>query len=1086
MRILFSLLLLGLSAVAIAQDAASVPAVADTPARAAASASVFRPMGGSRPFRAEIITEVMLDKIGFLWIGTREGLYMYDGQRYRNFQHEIQSPDSISSNGIRGIFEDSRGRLWVNTISGGLNLLDRTTWRFRSWRHQRNDPQSLSHDGVFALAEAADGKLWVGTQAGLDLFDPDKGTFTHEVLATGGEFVMTLLTDADGRLWVGTLGQGLFRQSADRSSFNPVPGSGEHSPLDVFSLAHAAAGGVWVGTRKGLFRVKADDDRIVDPGLSSAAASAPLPNVTDLLPSADGGLWIGTFGNGLIWLAASSHTLVTVPLGPTVSGAQYIDQGALALDRDGALLVGTFGAGLLRTSARIAGLQTWRARDDNQPGLSNQDVYALLAESGPDPAKAGLLAGSFGGGIDAIDAISGAVTPWDLPVSAALRVRLSGITDLLRDAQGNIWAATNEGVYRWNRATGSFRYYPPDQAAGPSANPGYSFALLRDREDRIWVGTGGGGLYLYLPASDRFRNFRPVARDPKSLSDDFVTVIIEDRRGRLWIGTRSGGISICRFATELACSRIASGLGARDVSHDHITSLLQDAESNVWVGTAGGGLNRLALDADGNVESVRVWTRNDGLADDNVMALVFAPDGALWLSTHGGISRLNPETGKLTNLTPGDGLPTAVFNPKAAVLYRDRLYFGSAKGVVALDPAQAERTHAPPPTVIESIAGLDAEHRPGRPAWRLDALTVPWRRPFSLEFAVLGYDEGSAQFQYRLGQSEDWINLGDRGQLTLHALAPGHHRLEVRGRRGGNAWTLARTLNLDIVPPWWRRTTVQAAGVALALLLVTGLSFWRVRELETRNRELKRVHHLREQALNEAHSSRDQLQRAFAMLRRMTMRLEAAKEDERKHLARELHDEFGQALTGAKINLGLALARASGVDAEARISDTIGVLEVLIGQVRALSLDLRPPLLDEMGLVPALEAYLQAVALRSGIPIRSELDTHLPPTDVKLAIAVFRIVQEAVTNALRHSGAHALAVTLGVESGGVNICIRDDGKGFDAAAVVASGGPGLGLFGMRERVHDLGGSWSVESQPGRGTAVAAFIPHQETTSGEIA
>ena len=132
----------------------------------------------------------MFDKAGFLWIGTREGLLLNDGQRFRRFQHEAQNPDSISSNGIRGIFEDSRGRLWINTISGGLNQLDRSTWKFRSWRHQHNDPESLIHDGVFTLAEAQHGRLWVGTQAGLDLFDPDSGQFTRTVLATGGEFVI--------------------------------------------------------------------------------------------------------------------------------------------------------------------------------------------------------------------------------------------------------------------------------------------------------------------------------------------------------------------------------------------------------------------------------------------------------------------------------------------------------------------------------------------------------------------------------------------------------------------------------------------------------------------------------------------------------------------------------------------------------------------------------------------------------------------------------------------------------------------------------------------------------------------------------
>ena len=136
------------------------------------------------------------------------------------------------------------------------------------------------------------------------------------------------------------------------------------------------------------------------------AALAPKPvlnrlkNVTALMPTADGGSWIGTFGSGLYWLGAPSDTLVPVPLGPEDPGALNIDSGALALDRDGTLFVGTFGAGLLRASPRIAGLQTWHERDDDHPGLSNQDVYALQAVPAKDSGKEALLVGSFGGGID--------------------------------------------------------------------------------------------------------------------------------------------------------------------------------------------------------------------------------------------------------------------------------------------------------------------------------------------------------------------------------------------------------------------------------------------------------------------------------------------------------------------------------------------------------------------------------------------------------------------------------------------------------------------------------------------------------------
>lgn len=266
-------------------------------------------------------------------------------------------------------------------------------------------------------------------------------------------------------------------------------------------------------------------------------------------------------------------------------------------------------------------------------------------------------------------------------------------------------------------------------------------------------------------------------------------------------------------------------------------------------------------------------------------------------------------------------------------------------------------------------------------------------------------------------------------------------------------------------------------GAALLLLAsLIGAFWWRMRELESRHSELKHLHGLREQALAEAKASSQRLGEAFAMLRRMTMRLEAAKEKERTHLARELHDEFGQALTTAKINLGLAVQQAPAETSLARTRDAIAVIDRLIGQVRALSLDLRPPLLDELGLLPALEGYLHGVAGRGGLQLKLRFDPALALAANANDITIFRIVQEAVTNVVRHAQAKNLEVEIAAEADGITVRVRDDGRGFDAAATLASSGSGLGLFGMRERIHDLGGEWSVESRVGFGTLVTAFIP----------
>lgn len=1033
-------------------------------APAQARAAGFQPMGERRLFQAEVITEVQLDRHGFLWIGTREGLFLHDGQRFRKFQHEIDVPTSISSNAIRGVFEDSRGRLWVNTITGGLNRLDRARWEFQRFRHQEV-PGGLSHDGVFALAEAAGGQLWVGTQAGLDLLDPDSGRAQPVALREGGEFVTALLRDRSGRLWVGTLGTGLFRQRDDghfEAIRSQVPGTAAN---DIFSLAQDAQGQLWVGTRSGLLLYDAASRGLAQPVLTPSALGDGLVNVTELRPAPDGSIWVGTFGVGLYRLFPRDGRVEVVDLGIAGTGAQNIDQGAVAVDHQGGVIVGTFGAGLRRRAPSVLDIGGYRHLQGDVRGLSNEDVYSLLAEGGA------VLAGSFGGGVQRIDPADETVGEAYVPKE---RENLDGVVTMRRARDGALWVGTSGGLYRRD-AQGKAQVFAARSGSPGDAFPGFVYALLEDRAGRIWAGTGGAGLYRYRPERGDFLVYRPRAGDAQALSDDFVSALLEDRRGRLWVGTRSGGLNLCTLqAEQLRCQRLRRESGAAP-SYDHVVDLLEAPDGAIWVGTGGGGLNRIALDADGHPQAVRVWTRADGLVDDNVMALARTPDGAMWISTRVGLSRLGPD-GRFANYTLVDGLPSAVFNPKAVAELEGRLYWGSTRGIVSIDPRRWSKTGRAAPVVLTAVEGLEAQAPLPAPPWLLRELRVPWRQPFSLEFAVLSFDGGEAEYEYRLQDDEPWIALGDRRQLTLHALPPGHYSASVRGRQSGADWVATPPLAIEVHPPWWRRAWVQGLALtALVAVVVLGL-LWRVRALQRRNRELKGLQRQKEAALVEAGAARQRLEAAFARLRRMTMRLEAAKEEERKHLARELHDEFGQALTAAKINLRLATTHPGSPLAEERIGETIDLVERLIAQVRALSFDLRPPLLDDLGLAAALEGYLRGVAQRSGRDIAVALAPDLPRLGAAREIAAFRIVQEAVTNGLRHAEDGHIRVSVQPHATGIEIVIGDNGVGFDAEATLAAAPRGFGLFGMRERVEELGGRWTLASRPGQGTTITAIIP----------
>jgi signal transduction histidine kinase len=205
-----------------------------------------------------------------------------------------------------------------------------------------------------------------------------------------------------------------------------------------------------------------------------------------------------------------------------------------------------------------------------------------------------------------------------------------------------------------------------------------------------------------------------------------------------------------------------------------------------------------------------------------------------------------------------------------------------------------------------------------------------------------------------------------------------------------------------------------------------------------------------------------------------------AQELERRRLARELHDETGQALTS--ILLGLKAIRSAATDEDAARAET-DVRELVVQalqDVRRLAVELRPSALDDFGLVAALERLATTFAERSGIPaaVESTLsEQRLPP---ELETVLYRLVQEALTNVVKHAGAERVSILVTQGDGGVRAVVEDDGQGFSPSEVRVDA---LGLVGMRERLALLGGTLSVESEPGAGTAVVADIPLTAVDNG---
>jgi two-component system, NarL family, sensor histidine kinase UhpB len=213
-------------------------------------------------------------------------------------------------------------------------------------------------------------------------------------------------------------------------------------------------------------------------------------------------------------------------------------------------------------------------------------------------------------------------------------------------------------------------------------------------------------------------------------------------------------------------------------------------------------------------------------------------------------------------------------------------------------------------------------------------------------------------------------------------------------------------------------------------------------------------------------------------LREVAARALSAAEEERRRISLELHDDASQRLAAILMRLRIARSVADGEAKDAMLEDVRRELADTADGLRRYAQGLRPPALDELGLGPAIESHVRHVAEAAVMPVevRTEGVGRLESPEAELAL--YRIVQEAITNALRHSRARRIIVTVERNNGAVVATVHDDGIGFDARAILTApmGEHGLGLFGMRERAEYVGGRVEIRSSPGRGTTVRAAVP----------
>jgi len=961
--------------------------------------------------------------------------------------------DGFARGSILSIAQTPDGYLWVGTAFG-LYRFDGV--RIVPW--QPPPDQHLSAN-ISRLVAARDGTLWIGTRNGLASWKNGKLTQYAEL---AGSVIYALVEDDEGSIWAGTIGPPNGKLCEIRNGSvrcHPEMGGVGHG---VFELHKDGKGNLWVGSETGVWRWR--------PGPPAFYAVPGLLNgrMQGMADGEDGALLIATTGAVMRLAAGKAEVVCSFP-----AARRGFRRLRMLRDRDGGLWVGPAGRGIVH-------IHDGRTDVFSQfDGLSGDDIYDLFED------REGNIWVATVNGLDRFR---------ELPVVTYSKSQ--GLSDipwggLLAAREGSVWLGTLDGLnrlnqgqvtlYRQHRARASVRQIVgsglPDEGVG---------SLFQDSRGRIWVSTLTGIGYL---ENDRFI--------PAVAPGGLVESLTEDTSGNLWIANRDVGLLRLSWHNELQQIPWAT-FGRKDPA---VVLAPDRLHGGLWLGFSQGGV---AWFRDGHIHSS--YSAADGLGEGRVYQLRFDGEGALWIASEGGLSRL--KNGRIATLTSMSGLPcdavqwtmeddtqsvwlmmpcglvrvarseldewagaadktartihATVFDssdglrllavvgdytPRVAKSSDGKLWFSVPDGISVVDPRHLPFNQLPPPVHIEQVIADRKEYRENLSGEApSNPRLPPLVRELEIDYTALSLvAPEKVSLRYRLeGWDRDWQDAGTRRQAFYSNLPPRNYTFRVKACNNSGVWNkTGASLDFSIAPAYYQTNWFRLLCLAAFLALLWGLYQLRLQQL-TRDFNVR---------LDE----------------RVT---------ERTRIARELHDTLLQNVQGLILKLH-AVAKHMPHEETSRqaIEKALDHADQVLAEGRDRVRNLRATAASVSDLSAAFQRVAEETAPGRVATLRTVVEGDVRELHPMILEESYSIGREALINALVHSEGLHVEVEISYDARQFRLRVRDDGRGINAAILEEGGRTDhWGLQGMRERAVRIGAQLELWSRPGAGTEVGLTIP----------
>lgn len=999
---------------------------------------IFRHINTSAGLASDLVSSIIQDNNGFIWVSTGNGIQKYDGYSFTSYHHDPYDPHSISSDNSASLLIDKENNIWIFTSFVGFNIFSPSTGKFMRvsdfkdssfknldytanacqdedgniWLISLNTigkydvkkhnlisydyllPKDKAGMGKAILCDPRTGNLWIHSYTyGICMLDPKRNLFyykdhnpEHIPLFNLSKDPGLLFLDKQSNLWINTYSGELYRynlisnQGHKYSLGRILKHKGNNNGIWVDCMIQDRSGRIWMGARKdGLLEYfpQSDSFRLIPRSRQTLGGLDYTEYLSSIYEDREGNIWIGS-DNGISIFNPNQLQFHSVNLPSAANGLNTTPVLSFIQTKENNIWVATYGQGIQVFDDHLAYMTTYGYKSNYGVtiGEPGNKVWAFLKQ-----ADGKLFVGCQHAWLTIYDPKYG-----NSIVSQPIALRNNTIFSMALDSFQNTWFALYGGIAKWDPKKNHFTGYS-DLLSYRGNTEKQVFDIFIDGQN-IWAATQTRGLQEFNSKSGQFTKiFAPDKNDPTSISDQSVQCITNINDSLLALGTASGGINIFNKHSE---------------KFSHITT-------------------------------------REGLPSNNVTSLYFEAPNDLWVACGQGLCKVNLENRKIFHY----GLEDGIFNNDFSDCLRfyktkeGNLLLGYKGGFVRFRPDSIGST-VPPADV--QITGFKIYNQPLLVDSFLDkteTVELSHGQNFiTLEFASLSFLEPQrTNYYYQLkGVDQDWVNAGQQTFAAYANLSPGPYTFNVKcENRDGISSQKITTLSIVIRPPFWQTWWFKFILFASIALFLYGLYNFRISQL---------------------------------------LKLQAM----RNEISKDLHDDLGTTLGSinilsevAKKNMNTGLHDQT-ISLLTKISENAQeMVEKMSDIVWAIN-----PKNESLGkIIQRLTNFGRITCESKEIELELNADEAAVNQVVTMESIknIYLIIKEAMNNAIKHSECRHLKVTLKSTAGALKISVVDDGKGFDPLLVRS----GNGLFNMESRVKEMKGSISIHSG-NKCTVVDLMIP----------